>query len=271
MAEPYVERIERWRKHHAAQLAAEDGALTWAGLFWLKAGANTIGADPSSDIVLPAGAAPAHVGHLVLQAGQTTLHVADGAPVFVNDARAQTMLMQHDMSGKPTYVVIADLTLFVLKRGEQYAVRLRDKNSEARRDFKGLQWYPAQETYRVAAAFVPYDKPKLIPILNIVGIVTDTPSPGYVVFTLHGQEVCLEPTSRPNGLFFNFKDKTSGVSTYPPGRFLSVDMPRDGRVTLDFNQAYSPPCAFTPFATCPLPPRQNHLSLKIEAGERYNP
>jgi uncharacterized protein (DUF1684 family) len=141
------------------------------------------------------------------------------------------------------------------------------------KEFTGLRWFPVQEDYRVEGRFVPYTSAKTIAVPNILGQVEEMPSPGYVAFTIGGREVRLDPVLEEPGaseLFFIFRDQTTGKETYPAGRFLYAAMPKDGRVTLDFNKAYSPPCAFTPFATCPLPPKQNRLPVRIEAGEMHS-
>jgi uncharacterized protein (DUF1684 family) len=149
-------------------------------------------------------------------------------------------------------------------------VRMKDKDSARRRSFKGLRWYPVREEFRLAARWVPYATPKHIEIASVTGQVSPMPSPGYAEFELGGRTLRLEPVLEEPGaseLFFIFKDATAPKETYGAGRFLYAAMPKDGQVELDFNKAYSPPCAFTPYATCPLPPKQNRLSVRIEAGE----
>ena len=148
-------------------------------------------------------------------------------------------------------------------------MRIRDVNHPLRRELPPLPWFPIRETYRVRARWVGYDRPKSIAIADVLGDTSEHLSPGYAVFTLGGRELRLEPVGQPDGLFFIFKDLTSGDETYPAGRFLDTPPPRDGFVDLDFNKAYSPHCAFTPYATCPLPPPQNRLAVRVEAGERY--
>ena len=266
----YRETIERWRAHQAARLLSDEGELTWAGLFWLKEGINTIGIDVSSDIVLPSHVVAAQVGHIDFHAGHATLHVTNGIPVTVNDEHVTTSLLQSDATGKPTIAHIGDANLFILKRGEQTIVRVRDRHSDARHNFKGREWFPINEAHRITATFVPHDPPKSITITDIIGTVTHKLSPGCAVFEWQGQTVRLDAEPRTQRLFFNFRDATSGVNTYPSGRFLYADLPHDGKVVLDFNKAYNPPCAFTDFATCPLPPPQNHLPVPIEAGEQYH-
>jgi uncharacterized protein (DUF1684 family) len=264
---PYAAAIEAWRRDQNAALTAEDGWLTVVGLFWLKAGPNAAGTDPGSDIVLPAGTAPPHIGVFRLESGQATFETEPGVSVLVNGRQTATARLRPDVDR----VVVGDLTMFVIKRGDRYAIRLRNRNSEARRSFAGRVWYPVRPAFRVAARFVPYNPPRQIAIVNVIGDATAMQSPGYVEFTLSGRTCRLDPVTEPGAteLFFIFKDQTSGAETYPAGRFLYAALPKNGVVDLDFNRAVSPPCAFTAFATCPLPPKQNQLPVRIEAGERY--
>lgn len=264
----YQATIEDWRGRQEKELKADDGWLTVAGLFWLKEGKNHFGADPSNEIVLPAGSAPARAGTFEFHAGVTMLRVADGVTVTSKGEAVATLEMRPDASGEPDIIALGDLTMQVIKRGARYGIRLKDKNSKQRREFTGLRWFPIRESYRVTATFVPHDPPKEIAVPNVLGDVERMPGPGYVIFSLAGKQYRLEPVlSGKDKLFFIFRDLTSGESTYPGGRFLYTDLPKDGRVTLDFNRAVNPPCAFTAFATCPLPPPQNRLRVAIRAGE----
>src|SRR5260370_37538416 len=157
--------------------------------------------------------------------------------------------------------------MFVMQGGDGYGIRVKDSNSRLRKEFTGLHYFPVDETYRITTRLVP--DPKKIPISNILGQVQDTPSPGYVEFELHGEKLRLTPVEEsPGELSFIFRDLTAGKETYGSGRFLDAELKKDGEVVLDFNKAYNPPCAFTPYATCPLPPKQNRLAVRIEAGER---
>ena len=267
----YDAAVGKWRKDREARLRADDGWLTVAGLFWLKTGANRFGTNPSNEIVLPAGSAPATAGSFEFDGSRTFLQVQGAAPVTLNGKPATSAEIRPDASGSPDVVRIGDLSMFVIQRAGRYGIRLRDKNSERRRSFTGLRWFPVKTAYRVTARYVPYTPPKKIPIINVLGDVQDMVSPGYVAFTLNGTKYQLDPVVEGPGtteLFFILKDQTSGVETYPAGRFLYTDLPKNGEVVLDFNKAVSPPCAFTPFATCPLPPKQNQLPIRIEAGER---
>lgn len=267
---PYVREIESWRAQAEASLRADDGWLTLAGLFWLRAGTNTIGSDSSSDIVLPPSA-PAQVGWIDFDGDAATLVVAPEVEVHVNGTSVTRQVLRSDADGTPDLVTLGNLSWTIIKRGARTGVRLWDKHSPVRAAFGGRSWFPVDETYRFDAAFVPYDPPKMLAITNILGDTSDVASPGYVEFRHEGQAYQLDASSlEPDGLHFVFRDRTSGSETYGAARFLTVPAPVDGRVVLDFNRAVNPPCAFTIYATCPLPPRQNHLPFPVVAGERYN-
>jgi uncharacterized protein (DUF1684 family) len=266
----YHTEIERWRQQMEAGLRADDGWLTLAGLFWLHEGTNSFGSDPASDIVLPAGAGPEHAGIFELRDGTVTLHAAEGAGVTVNETPVSVARVRSDADGGPDRVGLGSLTLLIIRRGARIGVRVKDASSPVRAAFGGRHWFAPNETYRVQATFVPYDPPRLLPVTNILGDVDDTPSPGYALFRLDGLDHRLDALSDPNGLAFYFYDATNADTTYPAGRYLKTAPPQDGAVTLDFNRAYNPPCAFTAFATCTLPPPQNRLPLRIEAGEQYD-
>jgi hypothetical protein len=266
----YRGQIEKWRQQRNESLKAENGWLTVAGLFWLKEGESTLGTGPGNSFVLPPGSAPEKVGTFDFHDGRTNFQAAPGVAVTVNGKPAANATLAPDTAGSPDVLRIGNLTMFVIQRGSRFGIRLKDKDSEARRKFTGTQWFPVAEEYRVTAKFVPYTPPRKIAVPNILGDVDQEASPGYAEFTLQGKQLRLDPVSEGDGLFFIFKDLTAGKETYPSGRFLNADLPQNGEVVLDFNQAVNPPCAFTPYATCPLPPAQNHLPVRIEAGElRY--
>ena len=177
--------------------------------------------------------------------------------------------LQIDASGKPTILELGSLNFYLIKRGDRLGVRIKDKQSPLRASFQELDNYPIRPEWRIVARFEPY-KDKKIPIANIVGLVEDNPSPGAVVFDWQGKTYRIDALegSPEGGLFLVFGDRTNGKETYGAGRFLDTDPPKDGKVVVDFNTAYNPPCAFTAFATCPLPPAQNKLAVAIEAGEK---
>ena len=262
----YEREIEAWRQKREQNLKSDSGWLTVAGLFWLKEGANTAGAAKNNDIVLPEGAAPDRIGVFDLRGKRVTFRAAAGAPVQV-DGRpvASETELKPDTSEKPDTVTVNDLSMFVIERAGQYGIRLRDKNSATRRNFTGLKWYPVRPEYRVEARFI--SEPKKIPILNILGQTDQEDSPGVVEFTLLGKPHRMVALVEDDTLFFVFRDRTSGHTTYGASRMLNTPMPRDGKVDLDFNKAYNPPCAYIAYATCPLPPPENRLPVAIEAGE----
>ncbi len=203
-----------------------------------------------------------------LQDGKTTLRVASGAEVTLEGKPVSTLVMNTGADHKPDVIRLGALLLNVIKRGERFGVRVKDSNAKHRRQFKGLRWFPVKEAYRITARFVAYEQPREIEIANVLGDVDKMPSPGYALFNLGGKEHRLDPILEgEDKLFFIFADPTNNKTTYGAGRFLYTDLPQDGKVSLDFNQAINPPCAFTKFATCPLPPRQNRLTIAIEAGE----
>ena len=266
--DPSRDTIAKFRAEREAELKAEDGWLSVSGLFWLKEGENRFGADPSNEVVLPKGSAPARAGVFELDDGKTTLRVAGGAEVTLDGKPVTTLVMNAGTTHKPDVIRLGALLLNVIKRGERFGIRVKDSNARHRRQFKGLSWFPMKEDFRITAKFVAYEQPRNIEIANVLGDVDKMPSPGYVLFNLGGREYRLDPIFEGDDkLFFIFADLTNNKTTYGAGRFLYTGLPQDGKVTLDFNQAINPPCAFTQFATCPLPPRQNRLKARIEAGE----
>lgn len=261
----YRQAVEKWRQAYEAQLKSDSGWLTVSGLFWLHEGENTFGSGPLNDIVLPPSA-PATAGSFQFHLGRTIVHVASGVTAILAGKRTETAEMHPDSNADQ--LTIGDLTLYVHSSGDRYTIRLRDKNSRLRKEFTGTRWFPVDESYRVTAQYVPYDKPKQIEIQNVMGDMLKETIPGYAAFSLHGQALRLDAEVDGSGLSVVFRDLTSGKETYAASRFLDADPPKDGRVVLDFNQAYNPPCAYNPYTTCPLPPPQNRLAVRIEAGEK---
>ncbi|HEV2856044.1 MAG TPA: DUF1684 domain-containing protein [Thermoanaerobaculia bacterium] len=269
-AETYRQEIEKFRQERVDSLKREDGWLTLVGLYWLKPGENKLGSDPGSAVILPAGKAPALAGVLTREGDKVRLTVEPGVALTADGKPATSgMEVQADVSGKPTMLELGSLKFYVIKRGDRLGVRIKDRQSPVLASFKGLDNYPIRPEWRIVARFEPY-KDKKIPIANIVGQVEDSVSPGAVVFDWKGKTYRIDALegSPEGGLFLVFGDKTNGRETYGAGRFLDTDPPKDGKVVVDFNTAYNPPCAFTAFATCPLPPRQNKLAVAVEAGEK---
>jgi uncharacterized protein len=267
--DPFVQELTKWRQDREAALKADDGWLTVAGLFFLNAGRNTFGSGPLNDIVLPADA-PAEAGTFELEG--TKVIVRANAPLTVNGKPSAVAELRPAGGGKPAdQLTMGALTLFVHQSGDRLAIRLRDKNSEIRRNFTALKWFPPKPQYKVTARFQPYAAPKTVKVPNILGDLETYTAPGVVAFTLDGQEHKLEVFESGSGdrkrFFIVFRDLTSGRETYPAARFLYADLPVNGQTTLDFNRAYNPPCAFNRYTTCPLPTEQNRLRARIEAGE----
>src|SRR5579872_1388360 len=254
----YQKSIEDWRVKREQRLKADDGWLTVAGLFWLKEGINSAGSAPGRAIRLPRG--PAYFGDFELHQGKVAFHPAERPG-------ASSGLRSDADTGGPDMIKNDDMTLYVIRRDDRFGIRLKDKQSEYRREFTGLHWFPVREQYRITAHWTAYNSPHKISVPNILGQTDQEDSPGYASFTLNGAEYRLDPVTEGDELFFIFRDLTSGKETYGAGRFLYADMPRNGAVLLDFNKAQNPPFAFTPYATCPLPPKQNRLAAKIERSE----
>lgn len=268
-----VEELQAWRAQMEAALRAEDGWLALAGLFWLREGANTFGSGPDEDLVFPDGTCPAHLGTFHRSGEDVQVEFAAGADALVDGvAVSGRITLRHDDGGPgtPSMISYGSLGFHVLVRGPRVGIRLRDRDSAARRAFTGRIWFDHDPEAVVAARFEPNPPGTTIPITNVLGDTEATPSPGRVHFTYAGQACSLDAVASGEELFFNFKDRTNGVSTYGASRFLMVGRPDGDTVTLDFNRAVSPPCAFTVHATCPLAPLQNHLPFAIAAGERHD-
>lgn len=253
----YRAEVERWRVAREQQLKAEDGWLSVAGLFWLKEGDNRIGTNPACEIALPAGTAALNAGVARLSGGHVRVSLASGP----------TSELFSDASGRPNVVPVGRLKLLLISRGGRYAIRLKDNESAMRRNFTGLRWFPVDGSWRIRAKFTAYPEMRKLVFNTVAGVKEEMPNPGYVSFVRDGREYRLDAVSEGPGFLFVFRDGTSGKTTYGGARFLNTEAPRSGMVILDFNRAINPPCAFTPYATCPLPPPQNRLKLPVAAGE----
>lgn len=266
----YQAEVEAFRAKREAGLRADGSWLSVVGLHWLKEGDTTFGSAPGSAIRLPA-AVPPHAGHLKLSKGRVTAILGPRVSAAVNGATVVAGVdLVSDKQGPPTILAFDNVTLQIIDRGGKLGVRVKDNKSKARSTFRGLHWFPVDGKYRIEARFVPLSPPGSIPIANITGMVNDMESPGFAEFEWHGRTYRIQAVLEAPGddqLFFIFRDTTTGKKTYGAGRFLYAPLPAAGKVVIDFNKAYSPPCAFTAFATCPLPPKQNRLPFPIEAGE----
>jgi uncharacterized protein (DUF1684 family) len=267
----YAKEIERWRAERLEEINGENGWNTLVGLFWLHEGRNLFGSAPSNEIVLPQNRAPRFAGSLLLNKTKVLLVSNPGAMITRAGKRVSRLNLHTDDNGDPTVLRLGSLTFFMIKRGEKFGLRVKDRLHPARSNFPGLSYFPIDETWRLKGKLEPYLPHKAIPIANVLGMVDEMMSPGAIVFEKDGKTIRLDPVIEKGSkqLFVIFADLTNNKDTYGAGRYLYVDPPgKDGRVIIDFNKAYNPPCAFTKFATCPLPPRQNRLPIRVDAGEK---
>jgi uncharacterized protein (DUF1684 family) len=251
----YEDEIEAWQSKRLTSLKRPQGWLALVALDWLKEGENKIGS----------------IG---------TINLADGVATFqpLPDVQAKIggvvftsgVLRVEGGKERPDRVEIGSKVFTIIKRGEHFAVRMWDSDAESLKHFTGIERFPVSRQWRVEARWEAYAKPKTVKIASVIpDYLEDYQVLGAAVFSINGQECRLEPiTEGQESLFFIFADKTNGKESYGAGRFLYTDPPKDGKVILDFNRAQNPPCAFTPYATCPLPPASNRLQVRIEAGEK---
>ncbi len=267
----YAAEIEEWRRGRLERLTSDSGWLTLVGLFWFEDGEHSIGSEPGSAIELLSDKAPAHVGVLRASGDELTLEVDPSVEVTHDGERVESLVLADDTPGPSTLFELGDLSAHVIQRDDQRALRVKDRNHPARFSFVGIESFPTDWSRRLVARFESYDPPRTIPIPTVLGTITDQPSSGAVVFEIDGSEHRLDVVAEPGDeqLFIIFGDQTSGHETYGGGRYLYADAPGpDGTVVVDFNRAYNPPCVLTAFATCPLPPPQNKLPIRVEAGEK---
>ena len=267
----YIKSVDTWHAGRIARLGAEDGWLTLIGRDWLNPGENTLGSAPGSTVLLPDWAAPAKAGLFILEGEIVRFRPFPGSGILLNGKPAIEAVLTSDAEGKPDLLQAGRVQFYVIRRGNRFGIRIKDPETPARKAFQGVPRYPVDQAWRLEADFLPYARPQIRDIPTVLGTMEPMTAPGLLRFKLDGHEITLEPMvedpEHPE-LFLIFKDATSGHGTYPAGRFLYADMPKGGKVVLDFNRAVNPPCAFTFFATCPLPPKQNQLTIAVTAGEK---
>jgi uncharacterized protein len=250
----HQDEIKKWQTDRDARLRREDGWLTLVGLDWLKEGDN-----------------PAPAGTVSLSGGQVTFNPSEDAQIEGAPVSGSVKLLADADEGGPTIVHAGAKQFNVIKRGDRFGLRIKDSQAPTRVNFKGMEYFPIDPKWRVEARLEAYHPPKQIPITDVTGMTSNNISPGALVFEIDGKEYRIDPIIEEGSdeFFIIFKDETSKDSTYEAGRYLYAKKPgTDGKVIIDFNKAYNPPCVFTPFATCPLPPPQNRLPIRIEAGEK---
>src|SRR3954471_24908827 len=265
-----VKEVEKWRQERETNLKKETGWLSVAGLFWLKPGTNTVGAGEKFDVRLTDNFKQPKFGQINFDGAKAVLKVDNGVDAQIDGKNITGPVeLVSDEKGKPTEIRTGTQTFFLIKREERYGIRLKDSNSEARRNFAGLHWFPVNQTYKVTARLEPGTEAKELKVPNVLGGFFKMKSPGRLKFTLEGKEQSLQTVEEDDGsLFLIFGDQSNEKETYKSGRFLYADKPVNGETVLDFNKGENPPCAFTPYATCPLPPQGNKLAVAINAGEK---
>ncbi|MCK4879307.1 MAG: DUF1684 domain-containing protein [Bacteroidales bacterium] len=264
----YMEEIENWQQQRLEKLKGENGWLSLAGLFWLEQGENSFGSDPANNIVFPEKA-EAFCGTLELDSGAVTLRVAEGVGISVKDSLITEIKLADDHSKNVTHLQQGDLAWYIIKRGDRYGIHLRDHKHPRIDELDHIPSYPVQTSYVVEAYLEPFGSPKTMTVATpLEGFTESYQCPGTLNFRLNGKELKLHPFTSGKDYFLAIADETTGLDTYGAGRFMYATPDSTGRIILDFNKAYNPPCAFSPFATCPMPPRENSLSVAIEAGEK---
>jgi len=264
----YKREILSWQQSRLERLKGETGWLNLAGLFWLEEGRNSFGSDPSNDIIFPEKAR-AYCGTLTLKDGNIMLQVEEGIDISSGNSLIYHMELENDQSKNITCLQQGDLSWNIIKRGEKYGIRLRDYKHPRIDQLDHIPSYPIQTEYVVEATLVPFEEPKTMTVATPVeGFTEEYSCPGELCFRLNRKNLVLFPFSSGKGYFLVFADETTGLETYGAGRFMYAVSDSTGRIILDFNKAYNPPCAFSPFATCPMPPRENFLPVAIEAGEK---
>ena len=264
----YVKDFDKWKADLVDDL--KQNWLPLAGLFWLKPGDNVFGNGSDNPIVLPSG--PANAGRFTLQGSDVTVDFAPGVDAKIDGKIVKSAKLDSDVTGHATVIELGTLRLHVITRGQRVGIRVKDLDSAAARNYAGPIFFPLDMTYRVTGTFVPSDGKRTVDVPNVLGDVTPVPVTGEVHFKLNGQDLTLTALGGDpaKGLSFVIGDLTGKTDTYPGGRFLDTDPVVNGNVVIDFNRAYSPPCAVTPYATCPLAPKENRLAVAIEAGEKYD-
>lgn len=267
----YLKSVDDWHRGRVERLFKETGWLNLVGLSWLKEGENRLGSDSTCNIRLPADRAPGFCGRLTLLDGVVTLSAEPGVDIRHKGVPVTTMVLGSDADSVTTKLEIGSLRFYVIRRGEQTGVRIRDLKSPLLESFKGIERFQVDKNWRLEAILEPYDPPRIIPVPTVLGTIDSSRSPGGIIFEYDGKSYRLDAIAEPGSdeYFMIVGDQTNGDETYGGGRYLYI--PRadsSGKTVLDFNKLYNPPCVFTDFATCPFPPLQNRLPLAITAGEK---
>lgn len=260
-----------WRAQREQEIRSSESWLTIVGLFWLHPGENSIGGSNADNITLPDPHLPAKLGRFIFTENKVTFINSPSLLIKLNGKPIQQKILQDDTTGKPDILTLGNFRFWIIRRGKLIGVRLRDLNSPALKEFKGLDYFPPNKAYFFRGKYLPFSSPRKITVPNRSGTTTEMTSLGKVEFDLNGQSlelITFQSSPEAKNLFIIFADQTNGEETYEGGRFLFAQGSSPDEVILNFNRAVNPPCAYTPYATCPLPPRENYLPLRIEAGEK---
>lgn len=267
--ETYQQALNNWRDGLDKSIRKENGWIALAGLFWLKLGKSQFGSDPKCDVQLPERL-PANIGYFEYNGKWVSIRTNAGQKVYVNDKLVDFSVLQPDISDEPSYTTVDDIRLVVIERGHRVGVRMWDNRREERKTFPARTWFDIDESFRIPATYTAYDHPKKAYFPDLAGEKSEFPVEGYLSFEFNGNHYKLDVNKEDdNSLFVRFWDPTCGNETYPTGRYLTADE-ENGKLFIDFNKAYCPPCAFTNFATCVFAPEQNHLDFRVTAGETYS-
>jgi uncharacterized protein (DUF1684 family) len=265
----YVKQIDAWRTQRVERLKAPNGWLSLIGLHWLKDGRNTVGSAKDNDVVLAKG--PGHLGVVTLKEGAATIELDPKSGATIDGKPAKSATLLDDSHDTPTTVAFGTASFYLVDRNGKKGLRVKDSAADARTHFTQIDNFATDPTWRIEAKWIAFDPPHTLETPNVLGQTDTFPVPGKAEFTRGGKTYELLPVVEVPGdkeLFLIFADRTSGKETYGAARFLYAEMPKDGKIVLDFNKAYNPPCAFTPYATCPLAPPENRLDLAVTAGEK---
>jgi uncharacterized protein len=266
----YTREIESWRDQRVERLKSPTGWLSLVGLEWLKPGTNKIGSASDNDIVI--AKAPPHLGSIEWKDDKVVATLGQGSGALIDDKPLAKAELLDDSHEKPTTISFGSVRFYLIDRaGGKKGLRIKDSEAKSRVGFLGIDYYPIDPSWRIEARWVAFDPPHTLEIPNVIGTIDKMPVPGKAVFEHDGKSFELLPvleTEDADELFWIIADKTSGKETYGAARFIYSAMPKDGKVVIDFNKAYNPPCAFTPYATCPLAPPENRIGVAVRAGEK---
>jgi len=267
--ENYLKQIETWRNQRISRLTSPTGWLSLVGLPWLKEGENTLGSASDNSVILLG--APDHLGVVTLNKGKATIELSTGVDALIDGKKQPSAELLDDSHETPTTISYGTVNFYLVHRGDQWGLRVKDSEAPTRKQFEGIDYFDIDPSWRIEARWQAYDPPHTLEMSTVIGTTEKYPVLGKATFERDGHTYELLPVLENPGdteLFLVFADRTSGKETYGAARFLYMDMPKDGKVIIDFNKAYNPPCAFTAYATCPLAPPENRLDLRVIAGEK---